>query len=133
MASTTAREVALEVVSTVRKGKRVNVSAIARKHGYSVSSIRAAKVQKTATYKAIVAPIVSSMERVRANAIKALESKDLSLERAIELASISKLLTHDIQLLSGKATSSTEHTEDRRILLGIVDSLRLGNGSTEPQ
>lgn len=55
MASLAAKEVAMEVLSTIGKGKVPNLEKIAIQKGYSPRTARAGLVQKTKTYQDIIA------------------------------------------------------------------------------
>ena len=75
-------------------------------------------------------PAMEKMEKIRHKVLDALHDKDMTQEDTRTLVDASTKLTHDVQLLSGGRTENVGHEEDRRILLGIVDALRLNDGST---
>ena len=129
MASLAARAVAHEVLETIGKGKRPNITKIAVKHGYAYKTASKGEVVKTLTYKRDTAQAIAVMERSRQKALDEMIGKDLSHESFTSLTVAVKNLTHDIQLLSGGSTSNTAHTEDKRVLIGIVESIR---GLTTP-
>lgn len=122
-----ARNTALEVVEKLRRGEKPVVYKIAQKHGYSLNSALTSVPQNTLTYKAIVDPVIKEYERARTKAMKALADKDMSEERAIDLSTIAKNLTHDIQLLSGKSTSTDTTTEDKQVIINILQLVQRDN------
>lgn len=127
--SIAAKKVALQVLETVGKGKNPNVAKIAIAAGYSETTAYSGNVQNTATYKEIVNKAVDKMERIRSKALDALASKDLDEERTQTLVGLVTAMTHDMQLLSGKATSTPDANSDKAVLIQIVNQL---NGSVEP-
>lgn len=132
MASLAAERVAHEVLETIGKGKRANVYRIAIKNGYTPASASAGVVQNTLTYKRIIEPVVGKMEKVRNKIVDSLDRVDYDEIEPLARSVISKNLTHDIQLLSGK---STEHApnEDKQIIINVLQLVRgTDNGSIEP-
>jgi hypothetical protein len=106
MASENAKAVADEVIQKVRKGEKVNMQDIQKKHGYSDRSAKSMKAKRTKTYKKAMSPILKRMEAHRRRIMNALDSKDLSKERFKDLSDALAKTTHDIQLLSGGKTSN---------------------------
>lgn len=106
MASIAAREVAKEVLETVRQGKRPNLQKIQVKHGYTPKSAKAMRATSTKTYKTETKAVVSAMELERARIIKELGNKDLTKEKYRDLVDGLDKITKNIQLLNGGNTSS---------------------------
>jgi hypothetical protein len=128
MGSIAAKQVAEEVLETVRKGKRPNLGKIIRKHGYSkTTSTVPSQVTKTKTYRAVLSPVVKLMERHRQRIMEELERKDLTKERYRDLMEGLDKITKNHQLLTGGETEnigvipitnafvsdSKQHKEDR--------------------
>lgn len=128
-----AKLVARDVIKNVRSGKQKTFKEIALKYGYSLSSIASNKVQKTKSYQEEIAPMVAQMNRILIKAYSALEEKNLSKDKSIDVANISKILQHDSALLLGKSTENvSNHTEV--IVYSPNDPLaRQLNGSVEPK
>lgn len=105
MASVAAREVAKEVVETVGKGKRPNITKIAVKKGYSPSMARSGKVQKTKTYKAELSPLVQRLEEERDAIMKALKTKRGKAKYRDLIDGMDKI-TKNLQLLTGGSTAN---------------------------
>lgn len=106
MGSVAAKAVADEVIRTVRKGKKPNISKIAVKHGYSPASAKASKPQKTKAYQEVMIPFVEKLAERREKALNAITDKKLKSTSARNLASIVDVLTKNHQLLTGGATSN---------------------------
>lgn len=107
--SANARAVAKEVISEIRKGKKVVMGKIIRKHGYSESiSLTPNKIIKTQAYQEEISPVVEGMKKAQANLIAELNrpGRIATFKRAKlnDVATTLKVLTHDIQLLSGGDT-----------------------------
>lgn len=105
MGSIAAKEVAREVVGTVGKGKRPNITKIAISKGYSPKTANAGKVQATKTYKAEIAPLVQRLEEERDAIVKALKSKRGKAKYRDLIDGLDKI-TKNLQLLTGGATSN---------------------------
>lgn len=131
MGSIAARQVAREVVGMAGKGKRPNITQIAIKNGYSYATANSGKVQKTATYKAEIVPYIEKMTKLRDKLIDESLRKDLTEERLDTVVRSAALMTHDIQLLSGGKTENISVEEDRRLLIGIVQQLRISSDDSQ--
>lgn len=64
--------------------------------------------QKTKAYKKEKQSVVSRLAKLREETIAALESKDLSEEKATTLTEMLDKITKNHQLLTGEATENTE-------------------------
>lgn len=110
MASENAKAVAEEVLETMGKGKKVSVSAIARKHGYSHNTAKNPKqIRNTQSYKKIVDPIIAKMIKERDAALAAMASKRKKATYR-DLSSGFDRLTKNIQLLTGGDTEKSKVT-----------------------
>ncbi|MGH7782539.1 MAG: hypothetical protein ACREO5_01670, partial [Candidatus Binatia bacterium] len=65
MASEAAKSVAQEVLETIGKGERPNLTKIAIKKGYKPTTAKAGLVQKTKSYRNEIAPLVIRLEQER--------------------------------------------------------------------
>ena len=105
--SITAQRVAREVLATVGKGEIPIIERIAKKNGYSINTARAGTVQKTKSYREIITPFISKLERERDRAIEAMQGKiNDNSTKYRDLAYASDILIKNIQLLSGKSTEN---------------------------
>lgn len=105
MASQAAKEVAREVIRTVGKGRRANISKIGVEKGYSVQSARSGKITKTKSYQAEVTPLIQSLEEERRAIILRLK-KVRSKARYRDLIDGLDKITKNLQLLTGGATEN---------------------------
>jgi hypothetical protein len=107
MASENAKAVAKEVLETVRKGAKVSIRKIARKHGYSNSvSDHAKKITETKTYQAEIGPVILALEEERNEIIKRLKvTRDKAKYR--DLIDGMDKVTKNLQLLTGGRTENT--------------------------
>lgn len=119
MSSLAAANVAKEVLGTLGKGKRPSVRAIAPKHGYTPGTANSGAIQKTKSYKRVVSPVIDAMLKARDKALKELNDKDLTIVNYDSLITGINKLTHDIQILGGKAT------ENIAIVLSVEDRAKL--------
>lgn len=103
MASLAAKAVAQEVLETLGKGERPNVSKIGVKKGYTPKQSASGNIQQTKTYKAAMKPVIDRMMEERDRAIKAMRGK-ISKAKYRDLVDSADKLTKNIQLLSGGAT-----------------------------
>ena len=102
-----ARAVALEAVEMVEKGIKVNHRSLIKKHGYSEAvSLNAHKVTQTKSYKAVMLPVLKSIEEERNAIMEAMRGKDKNSEKYATLVASYDVLTKNYQLLSGKATEN---------------------------
>ncbi len=119
--SENARAVAHEVIDSVRKGKKISISGIMLKHGYSESSARALKVKQTATFKDTIHSLLEGKQRLE---IKFLEE----LERKVETADFKSLnkalarLTCDIFLLERtvKKTENSLSEDEKKTIRALL-------------
>src|SRR5205085_9341311 len=97
-------------IENVRKGTKVNLGKIVKKHGYSDSVAKHPdKVTQTKTYQEEVSPIVQVMIEEREAAL-AEAKKKRGKANYRDLVDASAKLTKDIQLLSGGRTGNDELT-----------------------
>ncbi len=115
-----ALKVANEVKSKFLKGEKINLTDIQVRNGYTLSSAKAHKAVKTKTYQQVLVPVIDRMLALRDKALRAIDSKELSKERLDSLVNLSKQMTHDSQLISGK---STENVATNIIVYGEDDFL----------
>jgi hypothetical protein len=107
MTSLPAKEVAREVLETVRKGKKPNLGKIIKSKGYALTtSTVPTQVTNTKSYQEEIFPVVHAMEVERNRIIDALSKKKLSKEKYRDMIDGLDKLTKNIQLLSGKKTSN---------------------------
>jgi hypothetical protein len=124
MASENAKNVAKEVLETIRKGKLVNKGEILKKNGYSDKTATVPSlVTNTASYKSVTEPVVTQLEKLRQNILKELELKDLSEEKHRDLVASMDTMTKNIQLLGGKETEKVGIT---------VNTINYGDTDTTP-
>ena len=105
MASINAENVAIEVLGTIRKGKKPSVRAIAPKYGYTLSTANSGQIQKTKTYQRTVRPLVEQLEAERQaimDRLPEVRSKAKYRDLMDGLDKVTK--TH--QLLTGGATEN---------------------------
>lgn len=116
MASEPAKQVAREVLETIGKGKKPNISKIGPKHGYAKTTASAGLIQKTKSYQAEIQPLVQRLEVERDAIIERLKStRDKAKYRDL-IDGLDKI-TKNIQLLSGGATENIK-------LSPLADSLK---------
>ena len=118
MGSIAAENVAKEVLGTIGKRKRPNITQIAIKNGYSPKTANAGLVQKTQSYKNITSPVAIRWEKERERITKALENTDLNTVQYKDLAKVLDTLTQNIQLLTGGATSNIA----TKVLVEFIDA-----------
>ena len=110
MGSINAKMVALEVVETVRKGKRVNLGKIMKKNGYAGPTTKNPRhVTDTKSYKEVINPIVQALEKERDAIMKRLPKVRAQAKYRDLMDGLDKT-TKNIQLLSGKETSREDVT-----------------------
>lgn len=106
MGSINAKHVALEVLETVRKGKKVNLGKIIKKNGYAdTTSTVPSQVTNTKTYKNTMKPVIDALEEER-QAILARLPKVRSKAKYRDLIDGLDKTTKNIQLLNGGKTSN---------------------------
>jgi dihydroxyacetone kinase-like predicted kinase len=125
-----AKRTALDVLENTGKGKKVSVKALAIKNGASLGYAHSGDIQKNKEYQDVMNTALDKMTKIRERSLDALLDKDMSKERYQTLVQGVSTLTHDTQLLSGGKTENVSVEEDRRILIGIVNALRLGDSDT---
>lgn len=109
---------ARKAISLIEKALRTNkgdpnVSEICRQAGYSEHSAHAMAVKQTKLYKMAMPQVIANMEAIRNKANVAILNKEMDGERMVDLAIVSKIFTHDAELLKGNATDR----EDKAIIL----------------
>lgn len=124
MGSLAAAEVAKDVLGSIGRGERPNITKIAIKNGYSPKTANAGLVQKTKTYKKTIAPFLERLEKHREKVLLAMEGKRLGKEEYQVLSTSLTKLTHDVQLLSGGKTENIGVEEDRQTLKVAIAMIR---------
>lgn len=110
MGSINAKAVAEQVLENLGKGKKVSVSAIARKKGYSEATAKNPKlITGTKTYKDTMAPFIKSMIKERDAIIKQLPKVRGEASYG-DLGRVLDKLVRNIQLLEGKDTGKESVT-----------------------
>lgn len=105
MSSLAAAEVAKEVLGTIGKGKRPNITRIAVKKGYTYKTANSGQVQKTKTFQNEIQPLVQRLEEERDAIIERLKAtRDKAKYR--DLIDGMDKVTKNIQLLTGGATEN---------------------------
>lgn len=112
--------VANEIIDRVQKGKRINLTEIQVSKGYSLKSAKSQKALQTKSFKRVIVPVLDRMLEIRDKALSAINKKELDKERLDSLVNLSKQMTHDTQLLSGK---STENMATNIVVYGEGDFL----------
>ena len=106
MASSNAKQVALDVIRAVGKGRRVNKREIQERNGYSKVSAIKGRALVTDTYKETIAKFISRVEGERSRIMLEMSGRDLSTERYSTLMEAMDKLTKVSQLLQGKSTEN---------------------------
>ena len=105
MASENAKNVAREILETIRQGKKVNKGEILRNNGYSeATSTVPSLVTETQSYKDVVEPIAKRWEKEIARIQSALEGRNLGEEKYKDLVDSLDKLNKNHQLLTGGDT-----------------------------
>lgn len=104
--SENARKVALDVISAVSQGKRVNKRKIQMANGYTLQSAISNKAIRTDTYKETIANTLERMEKERTRLLIELSNRDITKERYMTMVDAMDKLTKNSQLLGGKATEN---------------------------
>lgn len=105
MASQAAKAVAREVLVSVGKGKRPNITKIAIAKGYSPKTAGAGRVQTTQSYKKEIAPLVQRLEEERDAIVEALKKKRGKAKYRDLIDGLDKV-TKNLQLLTGGSTAN---------------------------
>ncbi len=107
MASIAAQQVGEEVLDSLRKGKRPILGKIIKAKGYALTtSTVPSNVTKTKSYQKVVKPYTERLKKHQEKILKAMESKDLSVEEYKTLTDSLAKVTHDVQLLTGGSTEN---------------------------
>ena len=102
--SENAKAVASEILQTIRKGKKVVIGTIMRRHGYSESVSKIpGKVVETQSFQEVISPVVKKMIAERDKVLVAMVKKRGRAKYRDLIDAVDKL-TKNIQLLSGRAT-----------------------------
>lgn len=105
MASKNARLAANKVLEKLGKGERIVLGHILREVGYADNTADNPKsVTETATFKAVVNPVIDMMEKERNRVLTALATKVHKKEKYRDLIDGLDKLTKNIQLLTGGET-----------------------------
>ena len=119
MGSIAAQQVAVEVLETVRKGKRPNLGKIIKSKGYSeTTSTVPTQVTRTKSYQSVIKPYTERLIKHREKILQAMEAKELDNESYKVLADSLTKVTHDVQLLTGGATENLAH----KVLVEFIDA-----------
>lgn len=111
MASENAKAVAKEVIKTLGKSRKVSISKIALKKGYSKTTAKTPKnITNTKSYQNEIRPLIVRLEEARNRAVELLETKEGKAKYRDLMDGIDKL-TKNIQLLSGKATENVNYID----------------------
>ena len=111
MASINAKNGAIKVLERVRNGKLVVYKDIMQEVGYSKATSKIPEqMTKTKSYRNIITPVISKIDRDIDRMQNALGKKDMDKETVKVLVSSLDVLIKNHQLLSGGAT-------DRKILV----------------
>jgi hypothetical protein len=96
------------IESCYRKGQKPNFTKIQLEAGYTPVSAVQMAIKKTQIYKRRMPQIIATMEAIRNKANEAILNRDFDAERITDLAVISKIFTHDSELLKGNSTEREE-------------------------
>lgn len=121
MASIAAKAVAREVLETIGKGKRPNITKIAIKNGYAPSTAGSGLVTKTESYQSEIMPLVTRLELER-DAIMERLQKTRGKAKYRDLIDGLDKVTKNIQILTGGAT---DHVK-------VVTVVKFANGNNTP-
>lgn len=110
MASIAAKEVAKEVLETVRNGKIPNLQKIQQKHGYSKESAKSMKATQTDTYEEVIEQnlptVISQLEEEREAILERMKATR-SKAKYRDLTYAMDIVTKNHQLLTGGKTENT--------------------------
>lgn len=101
-----AKRTALDVLDSLRRGKKPNIKRIAMSHGYAETSAHTSVPQNTKTYQDIINPVLAKWESERLRITKALQAKDLEKEKYSTLVDALEKLNKSILLLGGRSTEN---------------------------
>lgn len=118
MGSIAAAEVAKEVLGTLGKQKRPNITQIAIRKGYTPKTANSGAVQKTKSFKNVVAPVVTRWIKERERITRAMEERELTDVEYKDLAKVMDTLTQNIQLLQGGSTANIAN----QVLVKFIDA-----------
>lgn len=105
MSSHAARAVAKEVLGTLGKGRKPNITKIAIRKGYTPKTANSGAVQKTKSYQLVIGPVIQQLEIERQRAIDMMQKRIGKAKYRDVIDAVDKL-TKNIQLLTGKSTSN---------------------------
>src|SRR3990167_4954078 len=106
MASIAAREVGVEVLETLGRGKRPVLGKIALKKGYALKTSKNPKnITETKSYQSVISPLVVKLEEERDAIVEALKTTRSKAKYRDLIDGLDKI-TKNIQLLTGGATSN---------------------------
>lgn len=118
MASIAATQVGIEVLETVRKGKRPNLGKIIKANGYALTtSTVPSQVTNTKSYQKVVKPYTERLIKHQEKVLRAMEAKDLNEEQYKTLTDSLAKITHDVQLLTGGSTENVA----QKVLVEFID------------
>lgn len=101
-----AKAVAQEVIKTALTGSKTTLKEIALKNGYSLASATSGTIVRTKSYKEELAPVLAQHDRILKRILDKMENVPLDNQNIVALSIAKKNITHDKQLLSGKATEN---------------------------
>jgi len=110
-----------EIKKKVRKGEKINLQEIQKKHGYSKKSAKSMKVKETQTWKDEMEPFIKGLKTERESALKDMKTKRKNAKYRDLTDAIDKL-TKNIQLLSDKPTEKSKIELDDEQLKQLISS-----------
>lgn len=130
MGSVNAENVAIEVVKSLGKSRKISLGKIIRKNGYSNrTSLTPKNVTETKSYKKITEPVLEQLKKERERAIKRL-SKTISKAKYRDLIDGIDKFTKNIQLLEGKPTDRTDNIFNEEQICAILSRRSEKDSST---
>jgi hypothetical protein len=117
-------KVAYTVQDKLAKGEKINKRAIAVSAGYSIASAKSSKPFTSKAYQQINQIAIDKMLIIRDKALENINKRNLAKESLYDVVNVSKLMTHDTQLLQGKATENN-NVVPQVIVFGSNDFLAL--------
>lgn len=98
------RAVAREVIATISKGQIPHKGKIAKKYGYSESSIKACRPQKTLAYKEEIASFEQKLIKERDRLLDAMSARKLTNVQYRDMSQALERTMKGVELLQGRAT-----------------------------
>lgn len=133
--SENAKAVAMDVIDHLKKGKKVILGEILRKHGYSDLVSRSPHiVTDTLGYKMVMNDFIKQMMHHRDKVLKEMEVTDLSTVDYDKLSQSLTRLNHDIDLLGSSDERSEleiQLSEDKYAIILRRETSRVKSGGTE--